>query len=154
MKTRILIGLLAAFLLSPLASAQVLSSDPHYAKAIELRSQAVSAYDAGDYDGATDLARKAKAELALVEGLSPLPASYTVRLILADRDSLSKIAGYPFVYGDRKEWVRLYRANKDTLKHPENADILLPGEVLVIPSIAGEERNGEWKSEAKYPGLK
>jgi nucleoid-associated protein YgaU len=154
MKTRILFSILAVFLLSPLASAQVLSSDPHYAKAIELRGQAVSAYDAGDYDRATDLARKAKAELGLVSASSPLPASYTVRLIPADRDSLSKIAGYPFVYGDRKEWVRLYRANKNTLKHPENADIVLPGEVLVIPSVAGEARSGEWNPEAKYPALK
>jgi nucleoid-associated protein YgaU len=154
MKTRILIGILAAFLLSPLASAQVANSDPHLAKAIELRGQAVSAYGAGDYDRATDLAKKAKAELGLVSATSPLPASYTVRLIPADRDCLSKIASYPFVYGDRKEWVRLYRANKGTLKHPENADILLPGEVLVIPSLAGETREGEWNPDAKYPGLK
>jgi nucleoid-associated protein YgaU len=155
MKTRILFGILAAFLLAPLASAQAPSSDPHVARAIELRGQAVSAYDAGDYDAATELARKAKAELALAVGaLSPLPASYTVRLIPADRDCLSKIAGYSFVYGDRGEWVRLYRANKATLKHPENADILLPGEVLVIPSVAGEARAGEWNPEAKYPELK
>jgi nucleoid-associated protein YgaU len=155
MKTRILIAMLAAILLSPLASAQTASDDPHLAKAIELRGQAVAAYDAGDYDTAAELARKAKAELGLVKaGRAPLPASYTVRLLPGDRDCLSKIAGYSFVYGDREEWVRLYRANKDTLKHPEDADLILPGEVILIPSIYGENRSGEWDPEAEYPSVR
>jgi nucleoid-associated protein YgaU len=126
---------------------------------VELRSQAKSAYDTGDYDTATDLARQAKAELALIGGMPaqataealPLPASYTVRLIPDDRDCLSKIAGYPFVYGDRARWPLIYRANKATLKHPENADIILPGEVLVIPSITGETRAGAWEEGKEYP---
>jgi nucleoid-associated protein YgaU len=154
MKTRYLSAILCALLFSPLASAQAPGADGHLAKAIELRGQAASAYQAGDYDRATELAKKAKAELALMRGLSPLPSSYTVRLIPGDRDCLSKIAGYPFVYGDREEWTRLYRANKGTLKHPENADLVLPGEVILIPSISGEERSGEWKSGTEYPSLK
>ena len=159
----LLFCLLSAFLLAPASWAQAAAAqdgrDPHLVAALELRGQAKVAYDAGDYDAAAELARKAKAELALVavkkaEPLStalPLPASYTVRLIDADRDCLSKIAGYPFVYGDRKLWVVLYRANKTTLKHPENADLILPGEVLVIPSLAGEERSGAWEEGAEYP---
>jgi hypothetical protein len=47
----------------------------------------------------------------------------------------------------------LYEANKGTLKHPEDADILLPGEVLIIPSIAGEARNGAWEAGKTYPSL-
>ena len=156
MKTRILTSLLAALLFSPIASAQVASAqpaatDPHMAKALELRSQADAAYGAGDYDGAVDLARRAKAELALLAGTAILPSTYTVRLIPGDRDCLSKIAGYPFVYGDRSRWKTLYGANKGTLKHPEDADILLPGEVLVIPSLAGEARSGAWEAGKKYP---
>jgi len=160
MKTKFLFAILAAILLSPLASAQAKATDPHLAKAIELRGQATSAYDAGNYDLATELAKRAKAELRLVSAKAAggaqadLPASYTVRLIPGDRDCLSKIAGYPFVYGDRNEWVRLYRANKATLKHPENADLLLPGEVLQIPSISGENREGEWQEGVEYPSLK
>jgi nucleoid-associated protein YgaU len=153
MKTKLLLSMLAALLLSPLASAESPKADPHVAKAVELRGEAVAAYDAGDYDRAAELARAAKAELALARSGSPLPASYTVRLIPGDRDSLSKIAAYPFVYGKREEWVRLYGANKDRLKHPDDADLILPGEVLLIPSIAGEERKGEWSPEAKYPSL-
>jgi hypothetical protein len=155
MKTRILIAMLAAILLSPLASAQSSGSDPHLAKAVELRAQAGAAYDAGDYDTAAELARRAKAELGLVKaGRAPLPSSYTVRLIPGDRDCLSKIAGYSFVYGDREAWVRLYDANKDTLKHPENADLILPGEIILIPSISGENRSGEWDPKTEYPSVK
>jgi nucleoid-associated protein YgaU len=153
MKTRILIGILAAVLLSPLASAQAGAADPHFAKAVELRDQATSAYNMGEYDAATGLARQAKAELALARSAAVLPSSYTVRLIPGDRDCLSKIAGYPFVYGDRARWAMLYEANKGTLKHPEDADILLPGEVLIIPSIAGEARNGAWEAGKTYPSL-
>jgi nucleoid-associated protein YgaU len=166
----------AAFFALP-ASAQAASRDPHLDRAVELRGQALSAYNLGDYDRAADLARQARAELALIknaprpaavaveppvetppaptpvagEELPPLPASYTVRLVPGDRDCLSKIAGFSFVYGDPNKWVLLYRANKSTLKHPEDADIILPAEVLVIPSIAGEARAGSYEPGKQYP---
>jgi nucleoid-associated protein YgaU len=146
--------LLLAVLLMP-GSAQSASKDPHYAKAVELRAEASGAFDAGDYDRASELARAAKAELALFKGgLAPLPASFTVRLVPEDRDSLSKIAGLPFIYDDRNRWRDLYLANKDTLKHPEDEDLILPGEVLVVPSIAGERREGEYDPEKRYPAFK
>ena len=166
--------LLAAMLLAPMAGAEETTRDPHLAKAIELRGQAISAYNSGDYDAAALLARLAKAELALIKTVvpaaktesappvvevtelptaTPLPASYTVRLIPGDRDCLSKIADYPFVYGDRSKWTELYKANKGSLKHPENADIILPGEVIFIPSIAGEIREGSWEEKQLYPSF-
>jgi hypothetical protein len=174
MRTRLLICLAALAICAGTLAAQAAlnpsaSQDPHWQKAIELRGQSVAAYDAGDYDLSSELARQAKAELALMKApaaapepapqpapvvadtKAPLPASYTVRLIPGDRDCLSKIAGYPFIYGDRAKWPLIYRANKATLKHPENADIILPGEVLVIPSIAGESRDGEWSADKEYP---
>ena len=166
-------------LASPLLVGQS-ARDPHLAKALELRGQARSAFDAGDYDASAELARQAKAQLALVKkasapvaaavvtpadppaAVSPaedvpekpaLPAIYTVRLIPGDRDCLSKIAGYPFVYGDRTKWTILYRANRETLRHHENADIILPDEILVIPSRAGETRVGEYKPGKEYPAF-
>lgn len=156
MRTKILFCLLSALLLASAIQAESASdaagvADSHLAKAIELRADARKAYDTGDYDTATVLAKQAKAELDLVRGKTLLPASYTVRLIPGDRDCLSKIAGYPFVYGDRSQWVRLYQANKATLKHPEDADILLPGEVILIPSLAGEKRSGDWSEGKNYP---
>jgi hypothetical protein len=79
---------------------------------------------------------------------------YTVRAIdWGEKDCLSKIAGYPFVYGDRRKWVVLYQANKATLEHPENADLILPGEALVIPSIAGEARGGSWSEGFDHPSF-
>jgi nucleoid-associated protein YgaU len=167
MKTRILFCILAALVLAPMAQAQgaaSASSDPqsdpqsgaHMAKAMTLRTEAVAAYDAGDYDAAAELARQAKAELGLIQAASAkpaLPASFTVRLIPESRDSLYKIAAFPFVYGDGESWVYLYRANKNALKHPENADLILPGEVLVIPSIGGETRSGEYVEGRDYPSF-
>lgn len=147
-------ALLLAILLSPCA-AQSAEDDPHYAEAVRLRAQAEAAFGSGDYDGAAELARAAKAELALYAGaLAPLPSSYTVRLFPADRDCLSKIAGLSFIYNDRGRWRELYLANKDTLKHPENEDLILPGEVLAIPSIAGERRSGEYDPAKRYPEFK
>jgi nucleoid-associated protein YgaU len=148
------IVLLAAVILSPLP-AQSAKDDPHYAKALELRAEAASTFEAGDYDASAELARAAKAELALYEGaFAPLPASYTVRLVPADRDSLSKIAGLSFIYNDRSRWHELYAANKGTLKHPEDEDLILPGEVLALPSIAGERREGEYDPGKRYPEFK
>jgi hypothetical protein len=147
-------ALLLALLMTPVA-AQSATEDPHYARAVELRAEASAAFDAGDYDEAAELARAAKAELALYGGaLAPLPASFTVRLVPEDRDSLSKIAGLPFIYDDRDRWVDLYLANKDTLKHPEDEDLILPGEVLAVPSIAGERRAGEYDPSKRYPAFK
>lgn len=179
MRTRSVMAFIAALALTtaifPRAeAAQSQALDPHLAQAMELRGQALSAYAKGDYDASAELARRAKAELALIKpaspapqnpmesapmaaadvpATSPLPASYTVRLITEDRDSLSKIAGYPFVYGDRAKWTVLYRANKGTLRHPENADIILPAETLIIPSISGEARSGEYDPEKSYPAF-
>jgi len=152
--------MIASLLASSIAFAQTadLSSDTHYASAVELRAQAKSAYDSGEYDTAADLARKAKAELALVRGNpaalkagESLPSTYTVRLLDGAKDCLYKIAGYSFVYGDPEEWPVLYRANKGTLRHPDNADLIYPGEVLVIPSISGETREGNWEKGKHYP---
>jgi nucleoid-associated protein YgaU len=166
MKAKAPFCILAAMMLAPNVFAQARKDDPHLAKAVELRDQARSAYASGEYDSAAELARRAKAELALVAGGSgyvaaaapgevlPLPAEYTVRYIPGDRDSLSKIAGYPFVYGNRARWTMLYQANKTTLKHPEDADIILPGEVLVIPSISGETRSGAWADGSEYPAYR
>ncbi len=149
---------LIAPLFAPAAAAQGSARDSHAIAAMELRGEALAAYDSGDYDGAAELARRAKAELAFIQAASPaakaeaaLPASYRVRLVPEDRDSLSKIAGYPFVYGDREKWIVLYRANKDVLKHPEDEDLILPDEILAIPSIAGEVREGEWSDTSLYP---
>lgn len=74
-------------------------------------------------------------------------------MIPGDGDCLSKIAGYSFICGDRNRWLEIYQANKSTIKHPENADLILPGEILVIPSISAEMRSGEWVDGKQYPSF-
>ena len=80
----------------------------------------------------------------------PLPSSYTVRLIIARRDCFWRIAEYPFVYNDPWKWRTLYEANKSILTDPKNPDLIEPGQVFTIPSLQGEEREGEYDSEKSY----
>jgi len=168
------IALLAS---SAFAQASKVPADPHLAKAVELRAQARSAYDSGDYDTAASLARQAKAELALVPGkvgpapvaekpgpapvaaadgqanALPLPAEYVVRLILERRDCLWRIAEYPFVYGDPLKWSLIYEANKKTFRDPASPDLIFPGQELRIPSLSGETREGTFDSTKQYEPL-
>ena len=51
--------------------------------------------------------------------------TYTVK----SGDSLSHIAKH--VYGDAKQWHKIYEANRDQIKNP---DLIQPGWVLTIPS--------------------
>ncbi len=50
-------------------------------------------------------------------------------------DTLSKIAGYPDIYGDPSKWPIIYKANLDRIKDP---DVLWPGTRLRIPPLTGE----------------
>jgi nucleoid-associated protein YgaU len=50
--------------------------------------------------------------------------TYTV----APGDSLSKIAKQ--VYGNMKDWRRIYDANRDIIKNP---DVIYPGQTLRLP---------------------
>jgi nucleoid-associated protein YgaU len=156
MSARTVAGIAASLILfafvATSAQAEAGTKPASLAKAVELRGESAAAFAGGDYDAAAELARRAKALLADLGG--ELPASYVVRLVVEDRDCLWKIAGLPFVYGDGNKWPILYRANKKTLKHPENEDLILPGEVLVIPSIAGESRRGAFDPSAAYPAFR
>ncbi len=73
-----------------------------------------------------------------------LPAFYEVVLNVNDRDCLWKIAEYDFVYGDPWKWKVLYNANKSILQDPDNPALIQPGQILKIPSIKGELREGTY----------
>lgn len=104
-----------------------------------------------DYENSITNARKV---VELLQGIDPkfvprtddksggLAAYYTVKLNIARRDCLWRIAGFSFVYGDPTKWRLLYEANKDTFPQPDNPDLILPGMVLKIPSEKGEARSG------------
>jgi len=73
-----------------------------------------------------------------------LPRQYTVRTWRVEKDCLWTIAGYSWVYNDPWKWKLLYDANKDKMPEPANPDLIVPGQVLDIPSINGETRQGMW----------
>jgi len=114
---------------------------------------AKKAFDASDYATATEKANKAYNILAAIPAFAPLPATYTVRLIPGRRDCLWRIAGYSFVYNNPLKWRVLYDANKSTFKDPSNPDLIFPGQILDIPSIYGEVREGAWDPSKTYQPL-
>lgn len=122
-----------------------------YAKASTEMDASTAAYGTEDYTGARDHALAVVDALAQVAGTNPLPAAYTVRLIPERRDCLWRIAGYPFVYNDPFQWTKLYDANKKSLRDPSDPNLIFPGQVLEIPSLKGETRQGTYDPAKVYP---
>jgi nucleoid-associated protein YgaU len=64
-----------------------------------------------------------------------LAAKYVVKR----GDTLWKIAALEFIYNDGSKAGSIFNVNRDILSNP---NLIEPGMVLTIPSIAGEERSG------------
>ena len=113
------------------------------------------AYDSGDSLTASAKAAKTRAILESIPEFAPLPASYRIGMVpeRRDTDSLWTIAASPFGYNDPHKWTILYKANKATLPDPSNPDLLRSGQVILIPSISGERREGLWDPKKTYPGF-
>ncbi|MCX7028161.1 MAG: LysM peptidoglycan-binding domain-containing protein [Spirochaetes bacterium] len=111
------------------------------------------AFDRKDYKTASTKAQASYATLSDISEFAPLPGKYTVRLIPERRDCLWRIAEYGFVYNNPLKWPVLYEANKRTFKDPSNPNLIYPGQVLVIPSIKGETREGMWNPNKTYQSL-
>jgi nucleoid-associated protein YgaU len=149
-----------------------LSDNEYLAESRRLAKLAEEAFSEGDYDAsakyaddAADLARQSDVYVSSMTelpldgtetsgGPAPLPATYTVRPWSVSKDCFWNIAGFPWVYGNPRQWRLLYNANKSKLPNPNNPDILEPGIVLDIPSIKGEARQGAWESGKTYEPLK
>ncbi|MEN6490363.1 MAG: hypothetical protein ABFC85_00050 [Rectinema sp.] len=119
----------------------------------EALSDAKTAYNALDYTRAKDLAAQSYWTLMQINEFAPLPSTYKVRLIPQRRDCLWRIAEYTFVYNNPYKWPVLYQANKATFKDPSNPDLIFPGQILKIPSIKGEAREGAWDPDKTYQPL-
>jgi nucleoid-associated protein YgaU len=136
--------------------------------------QAKASLDGGTYDDSIDFSKRAIATLDQIPAKEPartvttttttvepmvtiepatpaLPVTYTVRLIIERRDCFWRIAEYAFIYNDPWKWKVLYEANKHLLTDPNNPDLIEPGQVFTIPSIAGETREGAYDPELSYP---
>ena len=147
-------------------AADVNFKDAYNTAASDARGARV-ALDAKDYERSLELSKSA---LAALEGIAVVqapkrpveptqpaepswPQYYEVRLIQSRRDCFWRIAEYPFVYNDPWKWKILYEANKSLLTDPKNPDLIEPGQVFEIPSLAGEKREGTWDPETSYPPL-
>jgi len=131
------------------ADAKTMLDTEEYVKSVDLSKKAISALQ-----NIREITAPAPATVTPAEPQAPpLPSSYTVRLIMARRDCFWRIAGYPFVYNDPWKWKTLYEANKSILEDPNNADLIQPGQVFTIPSLQGEERDGEYDPEKSYTPL-
>jgi len=119
----------------------------------EALADAKTAYNALDYTRAKDLAAQSYWTLMQINEFAPLPSTYKVRLIPQRRDCLWRIAEYTFVYNNPYKWPVLYQANKATFKDPSNPDLIFPGQILKIPSIKGEAREGAWDPDKTYQPL-
>ncbi|MDR2865354.1 MAG: LysM peptidoglycan-binding domain-containing protein [Spirochaetaceae bacterium] len=131
----------------------------------EFYNDALSARRVNEWDSAFSNAQNSMDALANV--LSPsetqtvttsdsnlLPSQYTVRSWDVFGDCFWNIAARPWAYGNPYKWPILYHANKMKLADPNNPDIIEPGLILDIPSIAGEKREGMWDSGRTYSPLK
>jgi nucleoid-associated protein YgaU len=158
-----------------IAYAKSIEADINYREsfdqAVADAKDARSAFDVKDYPKSIDLSKSviaaladikpvAAAEAPLTEpvqppeqpaGPAPLPAYYTLQSLHPIGDCFWLIAGYPFVYGDPWKWRLLYDANKSLLKDPDNPDLIDIGVRIVIPSINGEIREGDYDPQKEYP---
>jgi len=164
MKRIIVIPLLCAALslfaqtkLSPVTEGP-LANNQYYRKSVELANQSQTAMDAADYEAAAEYAIESQKYAALsreyieqtlaamqarsTQTGSALAAEYEVKYNPANRDCLWKIAGFDFIYGNPREWRRLYEHNRSGFRYPDNPNLIYPGQILQVPSINGEARSG------------
>ncbi len=79
-----------------------------------------------------------------------LPKYYIVRSWKSDKDCFWNISALPAVYNNPYLWKHLYDANKDALPDPKNPNLIEPGMKIEIPSLSGEEREGEYDPNKDY----
>lgn len=82
--------------------------------------------------------------------ITTLPQYYIVVRRVPLTDALWRIAGYSFIYNNPIYWDRLYQANRNILRDPENPNLILPGQRLTIPSLRGEVRQGVYDPQRQY----
>lgn len=107
-----------------------------------------------DYADANVESQKALDALSVVRKIIPLPATWRVKKWNGAKDCFWNIAKDPAIYGDPLLWKELYKANKPDLKQPSNPDLIMPDMIMVIPSLKGEYREGEYDPSITYESFK
>jgi len=121
------------------------------AEALTLLERAKTSFKIGNYTSVANQAKKAAEAFAAIPEFAPLPARYKVRYIPGETDTLWRISGYSFIYNDNSLWMRIYNANKELPHAVEDPHLIIPGQILAIPSLKGERREGLWDPKKTYP---
>jgi nucleoid-associated protein YgaU len=121
-----------------------------YKQAILDMEQANKSYAAEEYEKSIASSTKVIEGLSSVVPKNPLPKYYRVRLIPKKRDCFWRIAEYKFIYNNPWKWKVIYDANRQKMREPDNPNLIFPGQVLLIPSLNGEFREGTYDPKRGY----
>jgi hypothetical protein len=110
-----------------------------YQEAQSVFNQALDARSRQDWERARDAALEVISILSIVQIIPDRPSQYLVKTWQSVRDCLWNIAAKPQIYGDPTLWPIIFEANRHQIQDP---DLIYPGQILDIPSIAGEFRIG------------
>jgi nucleoid-associated protein YgaU len=113
-----------------------------YEKAEHTFAEAQDFRSRDEWDSARESALSVVSILAQIPGVPVLAAQYRVKTWNSERDCLWNIAAKKEIYGDPFKWRVIYNANRQKLEKPGNPNLIQPGLILDIPSIAGEYRAG------------
>jgi nucleoid-associated protein YgaU len=113
-----------------------------YEKAEQSFAEALNFRSKEEWDPAKESALAVIAILSEIPGAPVLAAQYRVKTWKGTRDCLWNIAAKKEIYGDPHKWRVIYNANRQKLEKPGNPNLIQPGLLLDIPSIAGEYRAG------------
>jgi nucleoid-associated protein YgaU len=113
-----------------------------YEKAEKTFAEALDFRSREEWDPARESALAVIAILAEIPDVPVLAAQYRVKNWNSTKDCLWNIAAKKQIYGDPYKWRVIYNANRQKLENPNNPNLIQPGLLLDIPSIAGEYRAG------------
>ena len=139
-----------------------------YSAAADYVDRGAASFDEEDYDSAKNYAQLALEALSVVEEVAvekveavveeakapTFPARYRVEKWSKARDCFWTIAKNPAVYADPFLWPKLYEANKGRIPRSNNPDLIMPGTIIEIPSLWGEEREGLYDPAADYGDIR
>jgi len=121
-----------------------------YTSAKENLDNALTSFDAEDFQKAIEYAKACLADLDGIREVTPLPEFYIVRPWAETKDCYWNISGRPYVYNNPLLWENLYQANKDKMPKPEDPNLIHPGMKMKIPSLTGEYRKGTYDPKKEY----
>lgn len=131
------------------------------AKAILLEARAL--YSAQKWADSRAKAMEALDALKGIKGVSSAPASDNSGLTLPryykvvskpfNTDCFWRIAALPGIYANPMLWPKLWNANKDKMRDPENPNLIHPDTLLEIPSAKNEKREGTYDPAVTYTPL-